>query len=243
MSHAAVPFMSSAITLPAIGSGPVIFGGHSGPETLAEMVHQLGDIPLERIRMQPPPGTATLADVVECKAKQNCLCELVDGVLVEKAMGYREGMIELAIGEALRIYNRARKLGVVTSASSMHQLQPKLVRLPDVGYAFWARFPGGKVTDDPAPRLAPDVAVEVLSPTNTRREMERKRAEYFAAGTQVVWMVDLEERTVTVYTSPEQLTVLKELDTLDGGQVLPGFTLPLAPLFAELDEQGPPKAS
>jgi Uma2 family endonuclease len=231
--------MTTAISLPAIGPRAIAVGGSTGPETLAEMVHQLGDIPLERIRTQPPPGTATLADVVACKAKQNCLCELLDGVLVEKAMGYREGLIEMAIGEALRVYNRLNKLGVVTSGSSMHQLQPQLVRLPDVGFAFWARFPERRVTDDPAPRLAPDVAVEVLSPSNTRREMERKRAEYFAAGTQVVWMVDLDERTITVYTSPDQFTVLKSSDTLDGGKVLPGFALPLAPLFAELDAQGP----
>jgi Uma2 family endonuclease len=231
--------MSTAVSLPTTSHPPLTLGADTGPETLADLVHRLGDIPLERIRMQPPPGTAGLADVIDCEAKQGCLCELVDGVLVEKALGYREGIIEGAILEALRLYNRAKKLGVVTSASSMHQLQPNLVRLPDVGYAFWHRFPEGRVTDDPTPLIAPDLAVEVLSPRNTRREMERKRGEYFTSGTQQVWMVDLNDRTVTVYTSPEQFTVLHESDTLDGGALLPGFSLSLSGVFSELDLQAP----
>jgi Uma2 family endonuclease len=229
--------------LPTSARAPLALGASTRPQTIAELVQQLGDIPLDRIRTQPPPGTATLADVIECEGKQGCLCELVDGVLVEKAMGYREGLIEMILGAALVNYNRVKRLGVITSASSMHQLQPNLVRLPDIGYAFWSRFPQGRVTDDPVPRLAPDVAVEVLSPSNTRGEMERKRAEYFAAGTQLVWMVDLDERTITVYTAPDRFALLRETDTLDGGQVLPGFSLPLNELFAELDQAGPQAAS
>ncbi|MEX2175852.1 MAG: Uma2 family endonuclease [Pirellulaceae bacterium] len=209
-------------------------------QNVAQLVHRLGDIPLHRVRTQPPPGAATVADAVECKARQNCLCELVDGVLVEKAMGYREGMIELAISEALRVYNRTTKLGIVTPASSMLQILPNLVRMPDVAFTFWSRFPQGKITDDPAPLLVPDLAVEVLSPSNTRREMQRKRAEYFAAGTQLVWMIDLDERTATVFTSPEQSSVLQASDVLSGGAVLPGFSLPLADVFAELDQHAPP---
>jgi hypothetical protein len=82
--------------------------------------------------------------------------------------------------------------------------------------------------------LVPDLAVEVLSPSNTEAEMARKRQEYFAAGVRLVWMVDPDARTVTVYTAPDQSTVLGEVDTLSGDPVLPGFTLPLRDLFAEL---------
>jgi Uma2 family endonuclease len=228
--------MSTAISLPATGEAPLALSAGPSHQTLAHLVHQLGDIPLERIRTQPPPGAATLPDVVDCKAKQGCLCELIDGVLVEKAMGFREGVIEMGIGTALSQYNLSHRLGVITSASSMYQIQSNLVRLPDVGYAFWGRFPGGKVTDDPAPRIAPDVAVEVLSPSNTRREMDRKRAEYFAAGTQLVGMVDVAERTVTAYTAPDRFTVFQATDTLRAENVLPDFALPLGSLFAQLDE-------
>jgi Uma2 family endonuclease len=78
----------------------------------------------------------------------------------------------------------------------------------------------------------------VLSESNTEAEMTRKRQEYFSAGVRLVWMVDPDARTVTVYTAPDQSIVLGEADTLTGDPVLPGFTLPLRDLFAELDRQG-----
>jgi Uma2 family endonuclease len=91
------------------------------------------------------------------------------------------------------------------------------------------------VPAEPIPLVAPDLAVEVLSRSNTPREMARKRREYCEAGTRLVWEVDPAARTVTVFTSPERFTVLDATQTLDGGSVLPGFTLALADLFAELD--------
>ena len=86
--------------------------------------------------------------------------------------------------------------------------------------------------------LAPDLTVEVLSVSNTGAEMKKKREDYFAVGVRLAWEVDPDTRTVNVYTSPDQVTVLHASDTLDGGAVLPGFTLPLRDLFAELDRQG-----
>jgi Uma2 family endonuclease len=80
--------------------------------------------------------------------------------------------------------------------------------------------------------------VEVLSAGNTPGEMARKCQEYFAAGVRLVWVVAPEARTVEVYTDPDQSTVRHEVDTLEGGAVLPGFALPLRELFAELDRQG-----
>jgi Uma2 family endonuclease len=76
------------------------------------------------------------------------------------------------------------------------------------------------------------LAVEILSPSNTRDEMRRKRQEYFAGGCRLVWEVEPEERTVRVYTSPTRSTLLRENQTLDGGDVLPGFTLPIRRWFA-----------
>src|SRR5437588_66928 len=86
-------------------------------------------------------------------------------------------------------------------------------------------------------RVAADLAGEVLSPSNTRAEIARKRREYFAAGTRLAWIVDPKTRTVEVYTSAEKPDViLSEDGTLTGGDVLPGFTLELRGVFAELDE-------
>lgn len=79
--------------------------------------------------------------------------------------------------------------------------------------------------------IAPDLAVEVLSPSNTRAEMTEKVAAYLAGGTALLWIIDPERRSVTVYTRDGQSGILGEGETLDGGEVLPGFSLPVADLF------------
>ncbi len=85
----------------------------------------------------------------------------------------------------------------------------------------------------PLPDLVPDLAVEVLSEGNTRREMEQKLREYVTAGVRLVWYVDPGRQEVHVYTAPKQHEVLAAGHTLHGGEVLPGFTLPVRQLFAE----------
>jgi len=208
-----------------------------GIRTVADLLAQLGHIPAERVRWNPLPGTATKEDVVEVEARENRLCELVDGVLVEKAMGYRESLLALALGGYLRRFANPRRLGLVTGEAGMVELFPGLVRIPDVAFASWASVPGGRVPENPVPDLVPDLVVEILSSSNTPQEMALKRREYFRVGVRLVWMVDPVARTVTVYTAPEQSRTLGETDTLDGAPVLPGFELPLRDLFAELDSQ------
>lgn len=204
-------------------------------QTLADLLERLGGISPDRIRMQPPPGTATVDDVIEIESRENRLFELVEGVLVEKAMGYRESLLAGALIDILRGIVIPQNLGAVTGADGMMQLFPGLVRMPDVAFAAWGRFPDGRIPDEPVPHLAPDLAVEVLSRGNTPGEMRRKIGEYFAAGVRLVWIVDLRKRHVTIYTAPDESRVLAETDTLDGGDVLPGFALRLQDLFAELD--------
>ena len=80
----------------------------------------------------------------------------------------------------------------------------------------------------------PDLAVEVLSPSNTRREMERKLAEYFAAGVRLAWLIDAAAQTAEVYTSPTEFVAIPRDGQLDGHDVLPGLRIELASLFAEL---------
>jgi Uma2 family endonuclease len=205
--------------------------------TLGDLLERLGGVPAERVRYYPLPGTATVADVIEIHAREKKLCELVDGVLVEKPVGYKESVLALAIASALRAFIVPRKLGKVSGEAGMMQLIPNLVRMPDVAYVSKERLPGGKVPDEPVPLLAPDLAVEVLSESNTKAEITRKRREYFDAGTRLAWIVDPTVRTVEVYTSPDTPdSTLNESDVLTGGEVLPGFTLDLQPLFAELDD-------
>ena len=101
------------------------------------------------------------------------------------------------------------------------------------------RFPKSKRKRGEIPLVAPDLVVEVLSKGNTPREMKRKLDEYFRAGVRLVWYVDPKRRTVRVYTAPDQSVLLTEDQQLDGGEVLPGFTLSIRDWFAEAERTGP----
>ena len=204
--------------------------------SLADLWAQLGNVPLSRIRINPPPGTATEEDVIRAEGHTGRCCELIDGVLVEKAMGYLESLLAGAILEALRRFVRPRNLGIVLGADGTLRILACQVRIPDVSFIRWERFPEGKLPRVPIPPVAPDLAVEVLSSGNTEAEMTRKLREYFEAGTILVWYVDPASRTVTVYTAPDRSLVLDGDATLTGGDVLPGFELPLRELFAETEE-------
>jgi Uma2 family endonuclease len=206
----------------------------TAPRTVDDLLHQLGDVPATRVRIAPPPGQATVQDVIDVRARDRALCELIDGTLVEKPVGYRESIIAVALASLLQAFVRPRKLGVVTGEAGMMQLAAAQVRIPDVAYTSWARL-GGSVPSEQVPLVAPDLAVEILSPSNSPREMDRKRLEYFGAGVRLVWVIDIDARSAAVYTDPETFNTVTDAGSLDGGDVLPGFAVPLRDLFAELD--------
>lgn len=212
----------------------------STAETIADLLARLG-VPADRVRLRPWPGTATEQDVITIRERERRLYELVDGTLVEKTMGLRESYLAWWLGHLLGVFLDEHDLGFCTGADGMTRIAPGLVRIPDLSFISWERVPNHEVPDEPIPDLAPDLAVEVLSKGNTKREMERKLREYFAAGIVLVWYVDPRERTVRVYTAPDQSLLLREDQSLDGGAVLPGFALPLRELFdrAERRRQGP----
>jgi Uma2 family endonuclease len=214
-----------------------------GTGSLAELLESLGGISPGRVRLKPAPGTATVEDVVRLRNKTRRLYELVDGTLVEKIMGAKESFIAVQVSTLLNNHSHARgNLGMVLGADGMMKLMKKLVRIPDVSFTSWDRVPGRVVTDEPVPDLAPDLAVEVLSEGNTRGEMERKLKEYFFSEVQLVWLIDPRARTVRVHTSPDDAEELGERDTLDGGDVLPGFSVPVASLFEQLAPAAKPKS-
>jgi Uma2 family endonuclease len=202
--------------------------------TSVDLSQRLGVSP-ERIRASPAPGTATVEDAIEIHDREGVLCELVEGVLVEKAMGYSESTIGGVMFAILYAFVLPRNLGVVSAADGTVELMPGLVRIPDVAFANWDRLPGGRHPTAPAPAIAPNLAVEVLSHSNTPREMALKRRDYFAAGVELVWELDPTGRTVAVYTSATAMRTLTVADALDGGTVLPGFAVVVGDVFAELD--------
>ncbi len=203
--------------------------------TVADLLRMFGPMPDRRIIRDPPPGSATERDVLQIHARDKRLCELVNGILVEKPMGYEESLIAVEIIRFLANFVAERKLGYVTGEGGMVKLAKGLVRIPDVAFVSTKRLPGGKPPRRPIPKLAPNLAVEVLSESNTAEEMERKLDDYFEADVELVWFVEPRARTVEVYTAPDARTLLKVGQTLTGGTVVPGFKLKLRDLFAVLD--------
>jgi Uma2 family endonuclease len=226
--------MSTATAVPP-DTCPADAPGGADMLTVADLVQRFGPMRLKRIRFTPWPGTATEQDVLDIHAREGRLYELVDGILLEKAMGFPESILAMALGAFLKVFANRHNAGAVLGADGMMRLAPGLVRIPDVSFIPWDRFPNRQIQPDPVPDLFPELAVEVLSPSNTDAEMGQKLRDYFGSGTRLVWFVDPRQRTVTVYTAPNQSVVLREDQTLDGGAVLPGFTLTLRELFAELD--------
>lgn len=201
-------------------------------ETVADLLRDLGDVPPNRILWDPIPGTATEADVIRHTDGDNKrLVELIDGTLVEKAMGAYEGRLSLVIGYFFESFLDTHDLGICFGSDSTLRILPKQVRLPDVSFVSWTKLPGRELPADSIAAIIPDLAVEVLSGSNTRQEMERKRRDYFTGGVRLVWQIDPDAQTAEVFTAVDQVTPIGPEGELDGGDVLPGFKLSLKKLF------------
>ncbi|MBX9585506.1 MAG: Uma2 family endonuclease [Gemmataceae bacterium] len=202
--------------------------------TAADLLRRFGPIPLRRFHF--PPYPATVDDVIDLRERENRLFELVDGFLVEKDMGFPSGFVAALILRILGRFVDPRDAGVLNGADGMMELAPDLVRIPDVSFCHWDQFPNRTVPMTPVPRLHPALAVEVLSGGNTTEEMDGKLRDYFASGAALVWLVDPFDRTVLVFSSPDRAAArrLTAADTIDGGTVLPGFSVAVADLFAKL---------
>jgi Uma2 family endonuclease len=203
------------------------------PDTLADLIRELGDIPLDRIRLKPAPGRATERDLIAAlEAPRKRICELVDGVLVEKPVGTKEALLAILLGRYLWNFVDPRDLGLVVGPDGPLRLWIGLVRIPDVSFISWERLPRGELPDEAIAGVVPDLAVEVLSRGNTPKEMRRKLQEYFEAGVRLVWFIYPKTQTAEVFTSPTDPRRIGKSQSLDGDDVLPGFKLPLAKLFS-----------
>jgi hypothetical protein len=155
--------------------------------TIADLLEGLGGIPARRVLLKPTPGTATERDLIELHGRTNRLYELVDGTLVEKAVGFDESRFAVLLtGYLLRFLER-HDLGAIVGADAFMRIFPGLVRAPDTAFISWGRYPRKKRRRGEIPAVAPDLVVEVLSKGDTHREMKRKLEEYFRAGVRLVW--------------------------------------------------------
>lgn len=156
--------------------------------------------------------------------------ELINGEVVEKTSPTElHGMIVINIAIALQNYAFEHKVGRVTSdARHREPDDEKNIRRPDVSFRKGA---DPVVRKGAVPRM-PDLAVEVLSPNDALRQAREKARYYLSQGTQIVWLVLPEQRLIEVYT-PEAEAILTDADTLSGGDLLPGFSLPVRAAFAD----------
>jgi Uma2 family endonuclease len=206
---------------------------------LTDRIFDLGGIDPARIRSTPAPGSATVEDLIRASAEDGRIYELVDKTLVEKAVGWQESFLAMVLAHWLQNFLDSHNLGVIIGPDGLSRLFGDTVRGADVAFISWSRMPDGRLPADPIPSLVPDFVVEVLSIGNTRSEMARKRREYFQAGVRLVWMIDPRRRTVAVFTTADSVTIAQEFDRVDGGDVLPGWSVELEKLFAELDRAAP----
>ena len=198
--------------------------------TAVDLVEQYGALPLSRLRIKRLPDVATAEDVVSIHKTENRLYELVDGLLLEKSMGAYEAYLAAVLIELLGGHVRRPGLGIVLAPDGMLRLAPGLVRIPDVSFIATERLPGGVMPRDAILDLAPNLAVEVVSKSNTPEEMRRKLNEYFVAGVEEVWYLYPELRELQRFTSPDQPTIFRR-GTVVTSIVLPNFSFALDELF------------
>lgn len=158
------------------------------------------------------------------------LFELINGEMIEKVPTEEHGVIVLRIGSALLIFNDKHNLGIVTT-EARHRLpdDDQNALLPDVSF----RNATSPVVRRGAIPTMPDLAVEVQSPNQSDDDMAEKAAYYLAHGSRIVWLVFPAKRTIEVHQAGRVAT-LTESDTVTGGDVLPGFSLPVRDIFKGL---------
>jgi Uma2 family endonuclease len=205
-------------------------GGNGSAPNMAEFWLRAGQVPMERIIMCPAPGTATRDDAIYSKERLDISCELVDRILVAKTMGCFESKVALALAYFLHFYLETNSIGEVAGGDGPCDTVPDHVRKPDVAFTSFERIRKEAKPTRKALPYAPDLVVEVLSPSNTKAEMDKKLKEYFAAGARLVWYIEPELRTARIFSATEQWQDIGPDGVLRGGDVLPGFELSLTKL-------------
>jgi Uma2 family endonuclease len=158
-------------------------------------------------------------------------------MLLEKTVGALESYLAMRLGHLIQIFLDATNLGIVLGSQGMLRLAPGLIRIPDVSFISWGRFPEGTLPEESVWGLSPDLAVEIISPSNTREEMERKLRDYFDTGVHRVWYAYPDSREIRVYSAADAYETMGPGQTLDAGDVLPGFQLDVQAFFTK---PGPP---
>ncbi len=189
-----------------------------------------------------PPKVWTEDDLERMESETGIRYELVDGL--PKALNVAAETIEMAgiqhahiaanLTTELGLFLKTHKLGIVLGESASYWMKMRNSRRPDVSFIAKDRLPAL-----PLPTSyfdgAPDLAVEVISPTDIWWEILERIDEYFSSGCRLVWLISPFDQTVMVYHPDGRRQFLQPGDSLDGEEVISGFTMPVAELFAELN--------
>jgi Uma2 family endonuclease len=168
------------------------------------------------------------AAISELPENRDKILELIDGEIVEKVPSFTPSRIGMRLGRFVDTHVDENNLGYVTGADGGYILSEDDTFNPDVAYISKIRLPELPAREVHGP---PDLAIEVKSPTDSKRAMRRKAETYRRYGTKMVWLVFPDEQIVEVYVADEDVKTLGMDDTLDGGDVLPGFVLPVSKIF------------
>ncbi|MGH7556403.1 MAG: Uma2 family endonuclease [Gemmatimonadota bacterium] len=187
---------------------------------------------METVPRIADPGPLTIEEFERLPDEASRM-ELVRGHVVrEPPAGFEHGGIAAQIASCLNPFVRRHALGKVVGAETGFVLfdDPPTVRAPDVAFVARERLP-----TDPRrfARRAPDLAVEIVSPSNTLPEIQAKVFDYLNAGTRLVWVVEPRGRTVTVYRSRDEIRILTLGQEVEGSEVLPGFRIEVSEFFAD----------
>lgn len=210
---------------------------------VADLLARLGDVDPQRIRLIPQPGFATDEDCSESKDRFGRLCEKVDGTLVEKVIAWGESRLAAELARLIGNYLQAHPLGIVLTADGPVRIESRVIRMPDVSFIPWARVPPefDEMPSGPVMEIVPELAVEVVSPSNRPGEMKVKLREYFDAGVRLVWYLYHQDRYLRAFTSPQRSTDAGLKDELDGRDVLPGFRVKLQDVYDQAFPKRPKK--
>jgi Uma2 family endonuclease len=199
--------------------------------SVGDLQRHLGGIPADRIRLFPAPGYATEAHLVQIAEHEGRRYELDEGVLVEKPADQRASSLSQRIAARLNAYVQTDALGVVLAPDTALRILPGTVKRPAVAYVGRERWPKAAHGTEAVLAVVPHLAVELAAHGTTPQELAAHRRRYFEAGVSAVWVVDPRERSALAATAPADWQAIPPQGTLVGGDVLPGFVLPLEDLF------------
>ncbi len=188
--------------------------------------------PDDRLGLDPGVGHSPVE--TNPVAPDGALYEVVDGVVVgTSSMGAYPVKLATTLGIHLGIHLLAHPSGQI-SIEGLFRIDARNQKRPDVAFISHERWPRGRRPPDGDPwEVIPDLAIEVISKSDLAWDVLAKVRHYLDAGVRAVWLVYPKEEVIHIYESFANIRVLTRADELDGGDVIPGFRLPLASLFEE----------